>query len=106
MGVSFEAHLRRRGDVLMGHRHYVPLRRRHDVSIRNCEDVPLRRLGDVPLRRRWVLHLRCTCDVTGPYRETSLRRCDDVLLPGGAVVDWFLSILCGSSFDYGLWVNF
>ena len=106
MGVSFEAHLSRCGDVLMGHRHYDLLRRRHDVPIRNCEDVPLRRLGDVPLRCRWVLHLRYTCDVTGPYRETSLRRCDDVLLPGGAVVDQFLSIICGSSFEYGLSVNF
>ena len=58
MGVSFETCLRRR------------------------EDVPLRRLGDVPLRRRWVFHLRRTCDVTGMYRETSLRRHYDVLLQG------------------------
>ena len=75
MGVSFETCLRRRGDVLMGRHHDIPIRRR--------EDVPLRRLGDVPLRRRWVFHLRCTCDVTGTYREMSLRRLHDVLMPGG-----------------------
>ena len=42
MGVSFETYRRRRRDVLMGRRRYVPLRR----------------LGDVPMRRRWVFHLR------------------------------------------------
>ena len=67
----------------MGHRYYVPMRHRHDMPIRRREDVPLRRLGDVSLRRRWVFHLRRTCDVTGTYRETSLRRRHDVLLPGG-----------------------
>ena len=67
----------------MGRRHYVPMRRHHDIPIRRPEDVPLRRLGDVLLRRRWVFHLRRTCDVTGTYRETSLRRHHDVLLPGG-----------------------
>ena len=51
--VSLETYLRRRGDVLMGRRHYVSSRCRHDIPIRRCEDVPLRRLGDVPLRRRW-----------------------------------------------------
>ena len=80
LGVSFETCLRRRGDVLMGRRHYVPMGRHHDIPIRRREDVPLRRLGDVPLRRRWVFHLRRTCDVTGTYRETSLRRCHDVIL--------------------------
>ena len=50
------------------------LRCRHDGPIRRRGDVPLRRLGDVPLRRRWVFHLRRTCDVTGSYRETLLRR--------------------------------
>ena len=82
MGVSFETYLRRRRDILMGRRHYVPLRRRHNIPIRRREDIPLRRPGDVPLRRRWVLHLRRTCDVAGTYRETSLRRRHDVLLPG------------------------
>ena len=51
LGVSFETYLRHHGDVLMGRRHYVPLRRRHDIPIRRREDVPPRRLGDVPLRR-------------------------------------------------------
>ena len=83
MGVSFETWLRRRVDVLMGRRHYVPMRRHRNIPIRHRQDVPLRRLGDVPLRRRWVLHLRRTCDVAGTYKETSLRRRHDVLLPGG-----------------------
>ena len=99
MGVSFETCLRRRGDVLMGRRHYVPMGRHHDIPIRRREDVPLRRLGDVPLRRHWVFHLRRTCDVTGTYRETSLRRRYDVLLPGGHSLNNSLSnkvanILC------------
>ena len=64
---------------------YVLLRRRYDVSIRRHGDAPLRRLGDASLRRRWVFHLRRTCDVTGTYRETSLRRHHDVLMPGGYV---------------------
>ena len=83
MGVSFETYLRRRGDVLIGRGHYVPIRSHHDIPIRRREDVPLRRLGDVPLRRRWVFHLRRTCDVTETYRETSLQRRHDVLIPGG-----------------------
>ena len=83
MGVSFETCLRRRGDVLMGRHHYVPMRCNHSIPIRRREDVPLRGLGDVPLRRCWVFHLRRTCDVTETYRETSLRRRHDVLLPGG-----------------------
>ena len=53
--------------------------------MRRREEVPLRRLGEVPLRRRWVFHLRRTCDVIGTYRETSLQRHYDVLLPGGMV---------------------
>ena len=68
----------------MGRRCYVLLRRRHDVPIRRRGDVPLRRLDDVPMRRRWVFHLRRTYDVAGTYRETSLRRWHDILLPGGA----------------------
>ena len=58
----------------MGRRCYVLLRRCHDVTIR-CR-------GNVPPRRRWVFHLRRTCDVAGKYRETSLRRRYEVLLPG------------------------
>ena len=75
--------MRRLGDVLIGLRCYVLLRRRHDVPIRCHGDVPLRRLGDVPPRLRRVFHLRRTCDVVGTYREASLRRRRDVLLPGG-----------------------
>ena len=65
---------------------YVLLRRRYDVPIRRRRDAPLRRLGGVLSRRRWVFHLRRTCDVTGMYRETSLRRRHNVLMPGGAVL--------------------
>ena len=83
MGVSFEIYLRRRGDVLMGRRYYVPLRRRHDIHIRLREDELLRRLGEVPLRRRWVFYLRRTCNVAGTHKETSLRLPHDVVLPGG-----------------------
>ena len=83
MGVSFKTCLRRREDVMMEHRCYVLLRRRYDVPIRRSGDAPLRRLDDVPSRRRWVFHLRRTCDVTGTYRETSLQRRHDVLMPGG-----------------------
>ena len=94
LGVSFEICLRRRGDVLMRHRCYVLLRRRHNVPIKRREDVPLRHFGDVPTRRRWVFHLGSTCNVGGIYRETSLRRRYDVLLPGGffisAIKLWFL----------------
>ena len=66
----------------MGRRCYVLLRRCYDVATRRCGDVPLRRLGDVPSRRRWVFHLGYTCDVAGTYRETSLRRRHNVLMPG------------------------
>ena len=59
----------------MGRHCYVLLKRRHDV--------PIRRLGDIPPRRRCVFHLRGACDVAGTYRETSLRRRHDVLLPHG-----------------------
>ena len=62
---------------------YVLLRGRPDVPIRCREDVPLRCLGDVPRRRRLVFCLRRNCDVAGTYRETSLRRRYEVLLPGG-----------------------
>ena len=71
------------------YRCYVLLRRRHDVPIRCHGDVPLRRVGDVPRRHRWVFHLRRNFDVAGTYRETSLRRGYDVLLPGG----YYLEIL-------------
>ena len=80
MGVSFETSLRRREDVLIGRRCCVLLRRRHNVPIRRRRDVPLRRLADVPPRRRWVFHLGRTYDVTGTYREASLRGHHEVLL--------------------------
>ena len=51
-----------------------PLRRHYNCPIRRHGDIPLRRIGDVPSRRCWVFHLGRTCDVTGTYRETSLRR--------------------------------
>ena len=95
MGVSFETYLRRRGGVLMGRCHYVSKRRRHDIPIRRREDVPLRLLGNVPLRRRWVFYLRRTCDVTGTYKETSLRRRHDVLFPGR-----YIYILCNYTYTY------
>ena len=47
MDVSFGTYRRRRTDVLMGRRGYVPLRP----------------LGDAPLRRRCVFHLRLVRDV-------------------------------------------
>ena len=68
---------------MMGRRYYVLLRCRYDVPIRRRRDAPLRRLGDVLSRRRWVFHLRRICDVAGTYRETSLRRRHNVLMPGG-----------------------
>ena len=51
LGVSFGSYRRRRRDVLMGRRGYVPLRL----------------LGDVPLRRRWVFHLRLIWEVGETY---------------------------------------
>ena len=57
------------------------MRRRCYFLLRRCHDVPIRCRGDVPLRRRWEFHLRGTCKVSGTYRETSLRRRYDVLLP-------------------------
>ena len=83
LGVSFKTCLRRRGDVMMGRHCYVLLRRRYDVPIRRRRDAPLRRLGDVLSRRCWVFLLRRTCNVAGMYRETSLQRPHDVLMPGG-----------------------
>ena len=70
----------------MGRRCYNFLRHHHDVPIRCRGDMPLRRLGDVPRRRRCGFHLRRNCDFAGTYRETSLRRRYDVLLPGRFIV--------------------
>ena len=77
--------LRCRGDVLIERCCYVLLRLPHVVPIRRHGGVTLRRLGDVPLRRPSVLHLRRAYDVTGTYRETSLRQRHDILLPDGMV---------------------
>ena len=85
LGASFETCLRLRGDILMGRLHKVSLIRRHDILIRCRGDVPLGRFGDVPMRRPWVFHTRRTCKVTGTYRETSLQRRHNILLPGGSV---------------------
>ena len=68
---------------MMGRHCYVLLRRRYDVPIRLRGDMLLRRHGDVPSRRRWVFHLERACDVAGTYREASLRRCHDILMPDG-----------------------
>ena len=67
----------------MGRRCYVLLRRRHNVPTRCRGDVPLRSLDNVPPRRCWVFYLRCTYDVAGTSRETSIQRRYDVLLQGG-----------------------
>ena len=84
LGVSFETCLRRRGDVIMGHRCYVFLRRRYDVPGKCRRDVPLRCLGGAPQRRRWLFRLRRTCDIAGTYREMSLRCRYEVLLLVGS----------------------
>ena len=86
LDVSFETYLRRPGEIPVGHRHYGALRLRNNILIIRRGDVPLRRLGDVPLRRCWVFHLRHIWDVTGTYRETSLRRRNNVLVPGGVFI--------------------
>ena len=77
MGVSFETCLRRHGEVMVGRRCYVLLRRRYDIPVRSRRDAPLRRLGDVSSRRRWVFRLRRTYDVSDVQRNvaaTSPRR--------------------------------
>ena len=82
LGVSFEICLRRRGDILIVIPCYVVVHC-HDLPIKRLEDLSPRRLGDVPPRRQWVFCLRLTCNVAGTYRETSLQRRHNVLLPGG-----------------------
>ena len=100
LGVSFETCLRRCEDVLMRRCRYVLLRSHHDVPIKCCGDISLRRLDDVSSRRRWVFHLRCTCDIAGTYREMSLWRRHDVLLPVGLsdVLSSKFAIFCYSIF--------
>ena len=72
--------------VLMGRRYYVPLRHRYDIPMRRREYLPLSHLSDVPLRRRWVFQLKRTCNVPGTCKETSLWRCQDVLLLVGSTL--------------------
>ena len=84
----------------MGRRCCVLLRRRYDVSIRRRRDAPLTRLGDVPSRCCWVFHLRRTCDVTGTYRKTSLRRRHDVLMPGGNSAESLNYLVCRSVTEF------
>ena len=43
-------------------------------------DVPLRCYGNVPPRCPWVFDLWRTCNITGTYRETLLRRPHNILL--------------------------
>ena len=82
----------------MGRRCYVLLSRLYHVPIRRRRDAPLRHLNDVPSRRRWVFHLRRTRDVTGTYKETSLRRRHDVLMPGGSIVSVHSSVNLSPNF--------
>ena len=84
LGASFETYLRLSRDVLIRCFCYVLLRSCHEVPIKRHGDILFRRLGDVPPRRCWVFHLRRIYDVTGTYTETSLRRCNDNLLPDGS----------------------
>ena len=70
---------------MMGRRNYVNFRHHHGIATRRSKDVPLRCLGNVPLRRCWVFHLRRTYEVAGTYREKSLQRRHNVLLPGEEV---------------------
>ena len=86
----------------MRRRHNIPLRNRHNILIRRRGDVPLRRLGNVPLRQCWVFHLRRTYDVTGMYREKSLRLLHDVLLLAGEIVSFSLFSHVWSVFIFDL----
>ena len=79
-------HLRLFWGVLIGHHCCIFLTSRFNVPVGHRGDVPLRRLGDVPSRRRWVFHLVPICSITGTYRDTSLRRRHDVLMPVGLIL--------------------
>ena len=56
----------------------------------------------VPSRRRWVFHLRRTCDIAGTYRETSLRRRDDVLLTLGLELIFWIYYCCIIFFGFSM----
>ena len=67
LGVSFGTYRRRRRNVVMERRGYLPLRRRGDVRmrrhcyvlLRGCHDVTVRRRGDIRLRRPGGVPPRC-----------------------------------------------
>ena len=81
LGVSFGSYRRRRSDVLMGRRGYVPLRRFGDVPLRRRWVFHLRRRGDVLMRRRHYVPLRRGHDIPIRCREdVPLRRLDGVPL--------------------------
>ena len=72
LDVSFGTYSRRRRDVLMGSRGYVPLRHLDDVPmtyqsfqtcLRRCEDVLMGRRCCVLLRRHQDVPIRCRGDV-------------------------------------------
>ena len=110
--VLFRTNRRRRRDILMEYRGYVPLRylgvvplrhrrvfhfrlvwdlfetyvflrRCYDFQIWFCGDELMRRLSNIFPKSCGMFHLRRTCDVAGTYRETSLRRLHNLLLPDG-----------------------
>ena len=62
--------------------------RPNETSSRHTNKTSWRRTTETSWRRSTetslVFHLRRTCDVTGTYKETSLRHRHDVLLPGGS----------------------
>ena len=81
LGVSFGSFRRRRSDVLMGRRGYVPLRRFGDVPLRRRWVFHLRRRGDVLMRRRHYVPLRRGHDIPIRRREdVPLTRLDDAPL--------------------------
>ena len=73
-GVSFQTCLRRRGDVLMGRRCYILLRRWRNVPIRCRGDVLLRRIADVLQERSFETYMQHRWDIQKGVVATSLRR--------------------------------
>ena len=68
----------------MGRRCYVLLRSRHNVPIRcRTTETSWRRSTETSLG----VSFRRNCDIAGTYSETSLRRCYDIFLPGGIIVE-------------------
>ena len=81
------------------------MRRRGYVPLRCLGDVPLRCLSDVPPRRHWVFHLRRTSEVAGTYKETSLRRPHEVLLPGENLLNYHLAHFCNITTNFQMFLN-